>query len=181
MAYCGKCGEKVADNVRHCPICGTTVAGTEETTQNAAPTNPTADQTAKKVEDTIVNLNNTTDCTHEFDQKDIEQNKVMALLSYLGILILVPLLGAKGSKYARFHASQGVNLILLSIAYWAVCGIVTSVLYAISWRLYRVVNPILSLGNLAIFILCIIGIVNAVQGRAKDLPIIGKLRILKVL
>ena len=55
----------------------------------------------------IRDRNNTTDSTYEFDQKDIEQNKVMALLSYLGILVLVPLLGAKGSKYARFHTSQG--------------------------------------------------------------------------
>ena len=36
----------------------------------------------------------TEDNTSEFDQEDINQNKVMAVLAYIGILVLVPLLVA---------------------------------------------------------------------------------------
>ena len=40
-----------------------------------------------------------------FDSNDVAQNKVMGILAYIGFLFLVPLLAAKDSKYARFHAN----------------------------------------------------------------------------
>lgn len=49
----------------------------------------------------------TEDNTSEFEQEDINQNKVMAVLAYIGILVLVPLLAAPNSKYARYHVNQG--------------------------------------------------------------------------
>ena len=36
-------------------------------------------------------------------QQDVEQNKVMAVLAYFGILVLIPILAAKESKFARFQ------------------------------------------------------------------------------
>lgn len=50
------------------------------------------------------------------DKKDIEDNKITAVLSYLWILCLIPLLGSKNSKFAQFHAKQGFVMLLLSIA-----------------------------------------------------------------
>ena len=32
----------------------------------------------------------------------------MAILAYFGILVLIPILAAKDSKFARFHANQGL-------------------------------------------------------------------------
>ena len=40
----------------------------------------------------INNLNNTPDTTANYDPKDIEDNKVLALFSYIGLLFLIPLL-----------------------------------------------------------------------------------------
>ena len=48
---------------------------------------------------------------------DVESNKAMAVLSYLGILVLVPLLGAKNSPFARFHTNQGLILCIATILY----------------------------------------------------------------
>jgi uncharacterized membrane protein len=48
--------------------------------------------------------------------KDVEENKVMAALSYAWILCLVPLLGKKDSKYAQFHAKQGLVLFIIELA-----------------------------------------------------------------
>jgi uncharacterized membrane protein len=45
-----------------------------------------------------------------FDQKDVEENKLVAALSYLGLLFLVPLLVKKDSPFAQFHAKQGLVL-----------------------------------------------------------------------
>ncbi len=47
--------------------------------------------------------------------KDVEDNKTIAALSYLWILCLVPLLGKKDSKYAQFHAKQGLVLFIIEI------------------------------------------------------------------
>lgn len=123
-------------------------------------------------------LNNTPDSTSEFDAKDIEQNKVMAILPYFGILVLVPLLGAKESKFARFHTNQGLILCLLCVALWIALHIVDAVLLSISWHMWGVVG-ILSLLWFFPAVLAIIGIINALNGKAKELPLIGKYKILK--
>ena len=50
------------------------------------------------------------------DPKDIEENKAIAALSYAWILCLVPLLGKKDSKFAQFHAKQGLVLFIAELA-----------------------------------------------------------------
>lgn len=95
----------------------------------------------------------------------------MAVLAYIGILFLIPLLAAPNSKYARFHANQGLVLFIVDIA----VGIVSTILLFIP-----IVGAIIGgLLGLAIFIFLIMGIVNAASGKAKELPLIGKIRILK--
>ena len=81
-------------------------------------------------EEKITSLNNTADTTAEFDQQDINNNKVMAILAYFGILVLVPILGAKESKFARFHANQGLVLCVCGCAVWLVVSILTSLIIA---------------------------------------------------
>ena len=63
----------------------------------------------------------------------------------------------------------------LSIVY----GILTTVLPAPSWRLGLAVDGILWLVFLVPIILAVIGIINAVNGKMKPLPVIGGIKILK--
>lgn len=63
----------------------------------------------------------------------------------------------------------------LSIVY----GILTIVLTATSWRLGLAVDGILWLVFLVPIILAVIGIINAVNGKMKPLPVIGGIKILK--
>ncbi len=100
------------------------------------------------------------------DPADASSNKVMAVLAYLGILVLVPLLAAKESKFARFHTNQGLILLICSIVSFFISK-VPSIAF-ISWIL-----------NIAILILAIIGIIGAVKGETKELPLIGKFTIIK--
>ena len=123
-------------------------------------------------------LNNTADTTADYTAEDIEQNKVMALLGYLGILFLVPLFAAPNSKFARYHANQGLVLSLAAVAFGIVYTILVTVLLTISWRL-SFLTSILGLLWLAYPVLGIIGIINALNGKAKELPFIGKIKILK--
>jgi uncharacterized membrane protein len=113
------------------------------------------------------------------DQRDAEDNKVMAILAYLGILFLVPLLAAKESPFARFHTNQGIILCILGIAISIVVSILVFIVVHISVWLALLVNILSLVCYLGILILAIIGIVNAVKGEKKELPLIGKFSILK--
>lgn len=107
------------------------------------------------------------------DAADVEKNKVMGILAYLGILWLVPLLAAKDSPFARYHCNQGLVLFLGAIAAWIATIVLDLVLVFIpflGWFLMVVLHIGLILGVLA---LAIIGIINAANGACKPLPLIG--------
>ncbi len=155
MLTCKQCGTQVEDNIKYCTNCGAPIEAPVE--QASA---PAVDLSAKLTE-----LNNTADTTAEYDAQDIEQNKVMALLAY--IIFLIPLLAAKESKFARFHTNQGLVLFI-----GAILSSVITVIPIIGW----IIAPI---AGLLITVFAILGIVNALGGKAKELPIIGKFKILK--
>ncbi len=171
MSYCGKCGKQIDEGLKFCPDCGAAVEAAVE--NNAEQTQPQNDFSQK-----LRNLNNTTDTTAEFDAADINANKGMAILAYFGPLVLIPLLAAKGSRFARYHSNQGLVLLLASVLYGIAYSILSSIILAISWRLYFIVS-IIGLVSIVITILAIIGIINAATGKAKELPLIGKIKLLK--
>lgn len=109
-----------------------------------------------------------------FDRADIQNNKLMAALAYMGILVLIPIFAAKESKFARYHARQGLILLIVemifSVCYWMLSLIVMS----ISWRLYFIVK-ISGMASYIFLVLAVIGISNAVSGRVRKLPVIGKI------
>ena len=101
------------------------------------------------------------------NRNDIENNKVFAILAY--ILFFIPLLTAKESKFAMYHANQGLILFLTALA----VNIVGSVIPVLGWLF------ILPIGNLAVIILALLGILTAAKGEFKPLPLIGNFKILK--
>lgn len=169
MAFCGNCGTKIDDNAKFCPGCGQAVeAPATEQIKTEATEQPKAEQAQGQQNDLsakIANLNNTKDTTEQFDKDDIEKNKAMGLLAY--ILFFIPLLAAKDSPFARYHANQGLVLFI--------CGLISSLVWIIP-ILGWIIAPILSI---VITVLAVIGIINALNGKAKELPIIGKFKILK--
>ena len=112
-----------------------------------------------------------------FDATDIERNRYMAVLAYLGILVLVPLLCARESPYARFHTNQGLVLCVAAIIYSIASLVINAVVMTISWKL-SFITMIPALAGIIFIVLAVIGIVNAVKGRTDDLPLIGKFRII---
>lgn len=122
----------------------------------------------------INEINNTKDTTAEFDQADIENNKVMGILAYISFLVLVPILGAKESKFARFHANQGLVLLIASVAAGIIIGTL-GWLPLIGWT-FDIIGVVIEIITV---VLMVLGIVNAAQGKAKELPVIGSIKILK--
>lgn len=106
----------------------------------------------------------------EDEGADVNANKIYAVIAYLGILVLIPILAAPKSAFARFHANQGLTLLLLS----AVIGIADTVL---GGGLF--ITLAMSAVRLFCIVLAIIGIVTAVQGQKKPLPVIGGVHLLK--
>ncbi|MFH1947022.1 MAG: DUF4870 domain-containing protein [Candidatus Magasanikbacteria bacterium] len=92
---------------------------------------------------------------------DVEENKLIAAIAYLGILALVPLLLKKESPFAQFHGKQGL---VLCIAWFAVS--IAMIVPVIGWLVGF-------FGSIACFILMIVGILNTTQGKTKELPWIG--------
>ena len=121
-------------------------------------------------------LNNVKDDSNNFDKKDVESGKGMAILSYIGILALIPYFSEKNNKYVIYHAKQGMNLFIIDIILGVAIGIISSIL---TWRLYWLSSIIDSLLGLFMVALSIIGIVNVCNGKAKELPIVNKFKIIK--
>ena len=103
----------------------------------------------------------------------------MAVLAYFGILVLIPILAAKESKFARFHANQGLILLITGVAYSIFVQVVIKIVAFISYALAGIVGIALGLAWLLLLVLAIIGIINAVKGEFKQFPLIGQFQILK--
>ena len=104
--------------------------------------------------------------------------------------MLVPYFVKKDSKYAQYHARQGFNLLAVGI----IASIVMTLLYILGGVFYAVAGAtgkglwaipgvllylLAGAVGIALTVFAIIGIVNALSGKAKELPLIGKLDILR--
>lgn len=114
------------------------------------------------------------DRTAEFEAQDIQENKAMGILAYIGPLCFVPMFAAKGSKWARFHANQGLILFILEAAGQILGSVFGNIPY-IGWLISL---PFLAV-EIAAGVLAIISLVAAAKGQAKELPIVGGIKILK--
>ena len=88
-------------------------------------------------------------------------NKVLAALSYVNILFLLPLLFAQDDEFAKFHARQGARLFVCNAI-----GTVLGAIFSIGWII-----------NLLLIYLMIVGIKNALNDKWEPLPYIGKFKL----
>lgn len=170
MKYCVKCGEKVKDDAQFCPSCGAKIPeSTEENRYRYG-----EQQTQYAYQDAG------TGGPEYFDMNEVRQNKAMGVLSYLGILVLIPLLaGNKQSEYVRFHLNQGAVLFIIS----AIINILDdrgffgiSLFHLVDFGIFGLVLDFLSL---ILFIMMIVGIVSACRGTRTELPVVGQIRLIR--
>lgn len=113
-----------------------------------------------------------TNTGNNFSEEDIKKNKAMAVLSYFGILVLIPIFSAKESPFARYHANQGLVLCIINIA-------ITILSIILSAAGIPFVGTLLNVVSLVVWVFEILGIIQAAKGEAKPLPVIGGIQILK--
>ncbi len=97
-------------------------------------------------------------------QEDIQQNKVIAALAYL--IFFLPLIAAKDSAFGKFHANQGLVLLISFF--------VVNIIYIIP-ILGWIAAPLLSI---ALIVIGILGAVSAYNGKAEEMPIIGQFNLI---
>ena len=112
------------------------------------------------------------------DKNDAQANKLASVFAYLGILVVVTLIMAPDSKFARYHANQGICLLIASAVYSIASRIIIGIFKYIP-IVGALVSMVLGLIGIVFFVFMIIGIVNVVNGETKTLPIIGNYQILK--
>lgn len=99
-----------------------------------------------------------------FEAEQVEKGKVLAILMYVfPILFFLPLVSAENkTEYMMFHANQALLLFILEIIASATAAIIIGFF----------------VGVFAL-VCAILGIVSAVNGTDKPLPLIGKIKLLK--
>lgn len=100
-------------------------------------------------------------------QNDTKESRmIFGILSYLGPLVIISFLVKRDDPFVKFHVKQGLVLFCIEI--------ILSILMEMLWstfsfyELYRILH-------LGLLVLSIIGIVNVVQGKEKELPLVGSL------
>ena len=101
----------------------------------------------------------------------LEQDvKILSAIGYIGLLFLVPYLVKPKDKFAVFHANQGLLLLIATV----VINAIGSIIPVIGWFI------VLPLGGIFTLVLFILGIISALKGEEKRLPLIGNFDLLKV-
>ncbi len=91
--------------------------------------------------------------------QEAEAGKTMAIVAYF--IFFVPLLvedGGKNNRFAMFHTEQAIVLLILNV----IVGIVGTITCGIGLVLY-----------IPLLVLYVMGIINAVKGEAKPVPLVG--------
>ena len=178
MAFCKNCGQQMNDDAVFCSNYGTPVEGApQQANQQQAPQQAPQQPTYQQAPVTPQVLS---------PEADVQQNRGIAWLSYVGLLFLIPLFVRKASAYCQYHVKQGVTLFVCDIAYFIAKSIILAIIdaivpgkryfgYVFHSGVYNVFNVIFNLGAIFFVVLMIIGIVNAASGKMKELPLIGKI------
>ena len=103
---------------------------------------------------------------------ETDQNiKTMAALAY--IIFFIPMLTNKDSKFAMYHANQGLVLLLTWMALWFVSMVLGAIMLFVGGLFLM---PLVGLDGI---VLAVMGILNALNGEMKPLPVIGGITLLK--
>ena len=102
---------------------------------------------------------------------------IMIVLSYLGLLALIPLLVEKNDKEVQWHAKHGLVLLVAEVAlfivYWILMMLVTNIpfLGCIAGIVGGLLWFVIVIGILVIHIMCI---VKGVNGQRFTLPYVSE-------
>ena len=152
---------------------------TDESAEQSVPENP------KNLKEYIAFFRNTNDHTNEYDPYKFAENKKYCQLAVIGFTFWIPLVFAKESASARFYANQGLLIfiteLILLIPELLLTGIV-SIGFSLGIQIIigLVINLIITLIVYSVPLFMIVSAFkNIKEGKIKDIPFIGRFRIIK--
>lgn len=169
MKFCTKCGAQAADGDAVCKVCGTGFNAQQNAGANRTQPNPNAQQQQYNQQFNPAYRFDPWDHTAEFDADDVADNKLFAMLCYMGAALgaILALLYSPGSPYIRFHVRQSIRI---SIAFVLagllnIIPILGTIAACIIWLILVVVD--------------IICFVKTASGKSIEAPIIRSINFLK--
>ena len=168
MAYCLKCGAKLEEDDVVCPFCGGETGGVSRTKQ-------LSDRATVEIR----TLLHAEDYTEDMDPYETKAGRFPSLCAYLGPLLLIPILAGKKNDFTRFHANQGLVLLITAILSYFSVKIAGWIFHFIPVVGEILAALLLALWGIALAAMVLDGIQHALRGLAKTLPIIGGFDILK--
>ena len=193
MSYCSNCGYKFEGKENFCPSCGVKIEKKKQKKKNNEESineEKTKKVISNETKEKIKQFLDVKDISEEFSKEEVEDNKLLGVLSYCGVFALIPYFSNRKSKYVEFHSIQGMNLLITMICYiitYSLLSLIKVTRYVIDWG-YMVgskkVTPLwitlpMAFIGILIFIIMIYGIINACNGKSKTLPIINKIKVIK--
>lgn len=140
----------------------------------------------EKLKDRITGfMSSIKDYTDSYSLEEIESGKALSIISYL--IPLVPFILSKKNNYVKFHTLNGMNILFtylifliikrtLSYIFGTPCDLVSGlkcIILPISLRIFfAFINMIFS------FII-LYGVLNVCNNKAKEIPIIRKIKLFK--
>ena len=100
---------------------------------------------------------------------DVKTNKMMAVIAYIGILVIVPLIMEKykDSPFLKFHLNQAI---VFCIGY---------VICPVFWAIPYIGGYLFSISYIIIAVLQIISIIGVIRGKTISFPLIKKVKLIK--
>ncbi len=92
-----------------------------------------------------------------------DKNLFLAICAYVGPLVILSFLFGKENSFVKFHTKQGLVLFSIELILW-----LFGTMFYSMWGLVHLVN-------IFTFVLSIVGIVNVIRKKEKELPFIGHL------
>lgn len=153
MPFCRNCGSPVEG--QFCPQCGTPVAGSTGPTPGAQPPAPPPAAST-----------------------GLSENAASALCYLLGFItgiIFLAVAPYNQNRTVRFHAFQSIFFSVALIAIAIGLGILSMILFAISFWLGTLFGLLQMLYGLAVFVLWLYLMWKSYQGQKVVLPVVGEL------
>ena len=167
--FCHKCGTQASENSDFCGKCGTKLINDgEQQLQESQPQQSQSQQSQPQ----------------QSQPQSRDDDKLMAILSYLGVLWLIPLCtnAYKNSEFVKFHFNQGAIILIIALGWGVISSILRGIFFAIFFWFpvtSVLVNVVITVLSLCIVALIIVGIVGAAKDKMEPLPIIGDIKLFK--
>lgn len=138
-----------------------------------------------KLKEKILILLNTEDHTKDYSLEEIESGKTLSIVSYL--IPLVPFILSKKNSYVHYNTANGMNILFtylifliikrtLSYIFGTPCDLISGIKCMILPLTLRIIFALI---NMLFSFIVLLGLLNVCNNKAKDLPLISKIKFFK--